>query len=75
VPCTREKRKEVYRGTIVPQCKKRKATKETTMQVLTEDYLQRIADQVKEATDEAFDHMTQQEEKRHSYMQAQIATL
>jgi hypothetical protein len=45
------------------------------MQVLTEDYLQRIADQVKGATDEAFDHMTQQEEKRHSYMQAQIATL
>jgi hypothetical protein len=45
------------------------------MQSLTEDDLERIADQVKEATDESFEHATQQQEERNSDMQAQISTL
>jgi hypothetical protein len=62
-------------GTEVPWCKKRKATKEIVMQALTKDDLERIADQVKEETYEAFEHVAQQQEQRHSDMQAQIIAL
>jgi DNA-binding protein YbaB len=56
-------------GKAVPQCKKRKVLREPSVQALTEDDLEKIADQVKEATNEAFECATQQQEEMHLDMQ------
>jgi hypothetical protein len=45
------------------------------IQALTEDDLDKIMDQVKEVTDEAFEQVVQKQEEMHSDVQAQIVAL
>jgi hypothetical protein len=45
------------------------------IQALTEEYLEKIGDQVKEVTDDAFQRATQQHEEMNKCMQAQMEEL
>jgi hypothetical protein len=55
-------------GKSVPQHKKRKSIREKTIQSLIDNDLEKIADQVKEATNEYFENTTKLQEEMHSYM-------
>jgi ribosomal protein S12 methylthiotransferase accessory factor YcaO len=70
----RSRRNRIWRKSV-PQRKKRKEVKEVATQALSEDDLEKIVDQVKEAIDEDFEHVTQKQEERHLDVQAQIVTL
>jgi hypothetical protein len=70
-----EKRKDIDTRKSPTQHKKSKVVREPTIQALTEDDLDNIGDQVKEATDEAFEYMTRQHEERNLDMQAHIIVL
>ena len=59
----------------MPQCKKRKVVKEVAIQALTEEYLDKIGNQVKEVTDDAFQCATQQHEEMHQQMQERMDEL
>jgi hypothetical protein len=52
-----------------------KSIKEVAIQALTEEYLEKIGDQVKEVTDDAFQHATQQQEEMHKHMQEKMVEL
>jgi hypothetical protein len=54
---------------------KHKVVKEVTIQALTEEDLEKIGDQVKEVTDDAFQCATQQHEEMNKHMQAQMEEL
>jgi hypothetical protein len=72
---TGEKRKDEDTRKESTWHKKRKVVREPIVQALVEDDLDKIENQVKETTDEAFERMTKQKEERHLDMQAQIAIL
>jgi phosphate uptake regulator len=59
----------------VPQWKKRKVVKEVAIQALTEEYLDKIGNQVKEVTDDVFQCATQQHEEMHQQMQERMDEL
>jgi hypothetical protein len=69
---TNMKRKELEIGRSVPQWTKCKAVKEADIQALMEEYLEKIGDQVKEVTNDAFQRATQQHEEMNIHMQEQM---
>jgi hypothetical protein len=54
---------------------KAQAIKEVAIQALTEEYLEKIGDQVKEVIDDVFQHATQQQEEMNRCMQEQMVEL